>query len=69
MYIILLLLFLFGQDENDNPPVFNSTSFVYAVSENVPLGTVVGGFEATDSDLGAGGQISIFSITGDYSDR
>ena len=62
------LLFCHVQDANDNAPVFNDTLFTFALLENLPALAMVGGFEATDSDLDTGGEIS-FTILGMHSDR
>lgn len=56
------------QDENDNAPVFSSSIYNFAIAENLPPITEVGSFEATDSDLGSGGEI-IFSLSGDPLNR
>ena len=45
------------QDANDNSPVFDNTTYEYVVSENVPMGTVIGRVHATDVDAGLYGEI------------
>ncbi|CAL1293860.1 unnamed protein product [Larinioides sclopetarius] len=50
-------------DVNDNPPSFDPSSYVNAVSEDAPVGTSVLQIFATDKDLGLNGQIR-YSFTG-----
>lgn len=55
-------------DINDNPPVFNASSFNFEVSENLPSGTEVGVFEVSDRDRGAAAE-NVFTLTGQGSER
>ena len=41
------------EDENDEFPIFNSTSYSFFVAEKTPVGTVIGSLRATDRDAGA----------------
>ena len=41
---------IYVDDENDNPPEFNATSYQGRVSENATVGTVVGRVFARDMD-------------------
>ena len=50
-------------DINDNPPSFSATSFATSISEFTPTNTTVLTVEASDLDLGLGGQIS-YSLEG-----
>ncbi|XP_055018856.1 cadherin-23 [Boleophthalmus pectinirostris] len=45
-------------DQNDNPPVFNPSSFSVRLPENSPTGVVVTQLSATDADSGANGWLS-----------
>ena len=45
-------------DVNDNAPSFPSATLLVSVRENVPIGTKIYRFEATDPDLGNNGTIS-----------
>ena len=38
-------------DENDNPPIFQQSDYLYEIQENLPVGTSVGRVFATDSDV------------------
>ncbi|XP_049336962.1 cadherin-23 isoform X2 [Astyanax mexicanus] len=42
-------------DRNDNPPVFNPSSFTVRLPENSPTGVVVTQLSATDADAGSNG--------------
>ena len=49
-------------DTNDSPPVFGSTSpESIVIDENIPSGTFLGNFSATDADSGFNGQI-VYSV-------
>ncbi len=39
------------QDFNDNPPVFDQTSYSFRINETVPLSTLIGSVRATDLDI------------------
>ena len=39
------------EDENDNPPVFDSQKYTFSISEDATYGTFVGGITATDPDF------------------
>ncbi|EZA53077.1 hypothetical protein DMN91_003013 [Ooceraea biroi] len=56
------------QDVNDNPPIFNQTSYVSSVPENATVGTLVLAVNATDADAGENGRIE-YSINRRQSDR
>lgn len=49
---------VFVDDLNDEAPEFADISYRFQVRENVPEGTVVALFTATDPDLGTGGRVS-----------
>ena len=53
-------------DVNDNPPVFNQTSFSIEVTENVPVGTTVGVFTAQDEDEGSNGALQFSLSSSDF---
>ncbi|XP_067422640.1 protocadherin gamma-A10-like [Emydura macquarii macquarii] len=56
-------IFLQVSDKNDNPPVFNQTSYISYVRENNVKGTSVCSVKANDSDLEENSRV-IYSITG-----
>jgi len=56
------------QDVNDNPPIFNQTSYVASVPENATVGTPVLVVNASDADAGENGRIE-YSINRRQSDR
>uniref|UniRef100_A0A673BQ12 Cadherin-23 n=1 Tax=Sphaeramia orbicularis TaxID=375764 RepID=A0A673BQ12_9TELE len=45
-------------DQNDNPPVFNPSSFSVRLPENSPTGVVVTQLSATDADSGSNGWLT-----------
>ncbi|XP_070398263.1 cadherin-23 isoform X1 [Nothobranchius furzeri] len=45
-------------DQNDNPPVFNPSSFSVRIPENSPAGVVVTQLSATDADAGSNGWLT-----------
>ena len=49
-------------DENDSPPVFTGSNF-FQVTEERPVGTLVGMVQATDLDSGTNGEISFSIVT------
>lgn len=55
-------------DVNDNPPLFNSTTYTFFVSENLPRLSQVGVFEVTDLDSGAAAE-NILTLVGQDSGR
>lgn len=55
-------------DVNDNPPQFNSTTYTFFVSENLPPLSQVGVFEVTDLDSGAAAE-NILTLAGQGSER
>ncbi|XP_077957353.1 protocadherin gamma-A5 isoform X26 [Gasterosteus aculeatus] len=54
-------------DANDNAPVFNQPTYKALVTENSPVGTVVGSVSASDADQGTNGKIT-YSITNTFDD-
>ncbi|KAG8453995.1 hypothetical protein GDO86_000570 [Hymenochirus boettgeri] len=51
-------------DENDNPPIFDQTTYFFTVDESpVPHG-VIGIIKAFDSDSGSNGRLSYFLLSG-----
>lgn len=50
-------------DENDNQPSITTPLPMYRVIENVPIGVLVGGVNATDADSGVNAMLS-FTISG-----
>lgn len=50
------------QDQNNHAPLFAPTQYQNTISEAAPVGTTVVKVEATDKDIGAGGQI-VYNIT------
>ncbi|XP_030380643.1 cadherin-related tumor suppressor [Scaptodrosophila lebanonensis] len=48
-------------DSNDNAPRFTNRTFVYSVSENMPMGTFVGKLTAVDRDIGHNAEL-IFAL-------
>lgn len=55
-------------DVNDNPPQFNSTTYTFFVSENLPSLSQVGVFEVTDMDSGAAAENAL-TLAGQGSER
>lgn len=55
-------------DVNDNPPQFNSTMYIFDISENLASGAMVGVVEVTDQDQGLAAE-ALFSLTGMNSNR
>ena len=53
-------------DVNDNPPVFNQTSFSIEVTENTPVGTTVWVFSAQDEDEGSNGALQFSLSSSDF---
>ena len=49
------------QDENDNAPIFTEDAYVFNITENLPVGTVVGNVLAPDADAGSNGQVRYIS--------
>ncbi|XP_044747791.1 cadherin-related tumor suppressor [Coccinella septempunctata] len=49
-------------DENDNPPKFTNTTFVFNIPENEPPDSFVGKLTATDKDIGRNAEL-IFSLS------
>lgn len=47
---------------NDNEPRFNQMEYSFNVTENVPVGTIVGQIDAFDKDLGTFGEITYHLI-------
>ncbi|XP_059146713.1 cadherin-23-like isoform X2 [Physella acuta] len=47
----------------NRPPVFDSSSYLFTVSENSPVGTAVGLVNAQDIDLGAEGHVTYSFVT------
>ncbi|CAJ1058680.1 protocadherin gamma-A5-like [Xyrichtys novacula] len=45
-------------DANDNPPVFNQSSYTATVVENAPVGTYVTTVNASDADSGSNGMVT-----------
>lgn len=55
-------------DVNDNPPIFDSSNYSFAVTENEPAGSYLGTLMVSDSDEQAAANLS-FRLEGLYSDR
>ena len=53
------------EDVNDNAPVFGKTHYLTAVSENIPVGTSLFLFNATDRDSGQNSEIRFYIHSGD----
>lgn len=51
------LIRIFIDDINDNPPKFSLKSYNLRVREDIPVGSVIGTFEAFDLDLGLDGNV------------
>ena len=51
------------EDVNDEAPDFTQAKYNFTILENQPAGTLVGRFNATDRDLGPGGEVSFFLST------
>jgi hypothetical protein len=54
---LLWPLFSLLQDENDNAPIFTEEIYVITISENLPVGTVIGNVLAPDADSGTNGEV------------
>ncbi|XP_034373790.1 protocadherin gamma-B4 isoform X20 [Arvicanthis niloticus] len=52
-------------DVNDNAPVFTKVSYLVHVAENNPPGASIAQVSASDTDLGANGQVSYYIIASD----
>ena len=52
------------EDENDNPPVFDSQKYTFSISEDATYGTFVGGITATDPDFNP--QLTYYIQSGAY---
>ena len=52
------LTFLSLQDVNDNPPIFNQSTYTAVLVENTPAGTSVTTVRATDADIGTNAQVA-----------
>ena len=50
------------KNENDHPPIFNSTRYFFAFNEKQPAGSIVGRVYATDADIGSFGEVE-YSIS------
>ncbi len=48
------------QDENDNSPIFSRANYEVLITENLPLGSVIGNISATDADTGTNGEIAYY---------
>ena len=53
------------EDENDNPPIFNPTSYFKTTAEDVQIGTTLVQVTATDRDHALNGIVRFFIIQGD----
>lgn len=45
------------EDTNDNPPVFQNSSYFASISESSPIGSTVLQLHAIDKDLGPNGEV------------
>ena len=56
-------------DENDNPPIILNPLPEFVITENVPVGTLVGQMRASDADSGANAQLVFEIISGNEASR
>lgn len=49
-------------DENDNPPIFSNSTFIFTIAENDPVESFVGKLTATDKDIGRNAEL-IFTLS------
>ena len=64
-----LLLQVTVLDVNDNAPVFEQVDPVFSITENIPLGTVIGVLNVSDADAGLNGQVQLTILEGNEDNR
>nr|XP_033783597.1 protocadherin gamma-A4-like [Geotrypetes seraphini] len=55
-------------DKNDNPPIFDQSSYTLYITENVPAGTSIYSAKATDLDWGQNSRITYSIIEGELNE-